>query len=529
MTHSLHLMRRFSIRLRMHGAIAMVLTMFAAVGAIGLLSGRQLADLNSDFMHHAVKELRNVSDARYQLGEVRRHEKDMVIQYEDGVAVLKAREAWTASLGKAQAAFKGMLDGDEDEDNPLARDALKELAAYEVSTSKVLEQIQNGAYDTAIAADKMLLRAKQHVSAVETHLASIDKIVAVEAEATQAAFAVSIRRMLWMFLATLALVMLVVVPLTLLNSRSIIAPMHQARDLALAIAQGDLTRSVQTDGQDEAAELLRALASMQGALAGLVGEVRQASESIQGTSAEVASGNLDLSGRTEQAASSLQHTAGAMQQLTQSVQHSAQSARDASALAQSANTVAERGGAMVAEVVRTMGEINAASRRIADIIGTIDGIAFQTNILALNAAVEAARAGDQGRGFAVVASEVRSLAQRSATAAREIKGLIGASVDKVDAGTRLVKDAGSTMGDIVASVQRVQATIDHISQAANQQSDGIGQINGAVNSLDGMTQQNAALVEQSAAAAESLKDQSGRLNAVVARFRLGTSSSLPVA
>ncbi len=520
MTHSPPLMRRFSIRLRMHGAIAMVLGLFALVGAIGLLGGRHLAELNTDFMHHSIKEVRNVSDALHNLGEVRRHEKDMVIHYEDGVAVLKSREAWAAALGKARQAFDGMLEGEEDEDNPLAREALKELVAYEGATAKVLEQIQNGAYDTAIAADKMLARAKQHVAAAEARLDAIDKIVADEAIATQDEFSASMQHTLWLFLGTLGVVVLAVVPLTLMNSSSIIRPMQQARDLALAIAQGNLTQPVQAEGQDEAAELLRALAGMQTALSGLVGEVRQASESIQGASNEVAMGNQDLSGRTEQTASSLQHTAGAMQQLTQSVQQSAESARDASALAQSASGVAERGGAMVAEVVHTMEEIHASSRRIADIIGTIDGIAFQTNILALNAAVEAARAGEQGRGFAVVAGEVRSLARRSAEAAREIKSLIGASVDKVDAGTRLVQQAGGTMGEIVASVQRVQATIETISRAASEQSQGIGQINGTVSGLDGMTQQNAALVEQSAAAAESLKDQAQRLNAVVSRFQV---------
>ena len=520
MTSSAPLMRRFSIRLRMHGAIAMVLGLFTLVGAIGLLGGRHLAELNTDFMHHSIKEVRNVSDALHNLGEVRRHEKDMVIRYEDGVAVLKSREAWVAALAKARQAFEGMLEGDEDDDNPLAREALKELTAYEAATAKVLEQIQNGAYDTAIAADKMLARAKQHVATAEARLEAIDKIVAAEAADTQEEFGASMQHTMWLFVGTLAVVVLVVVPLTLMNSRSIITPMQQARDLALAIAQGNLTHPVQAEGEDEAAELLRALAGMQGALAGLVGEVRQASQSIQGASNEVAVGNQDLSGRTEQTASSLQHTASAMQQLTQSVQQSAESARDASALAQSASGVAERGGAMVAEVVHTMEEIHTASRKIADIIGTIDGIAFQTNILALNAAVEAARAGEQGRGFAVVASEVRSLARRSAEAAREIKNLIGASVDKVDAGTRLVQEAGGTMDEIVASVQRVQVTIETISRAASEQSQGIGQINGTVSGLDGMTQQNAALVEQSAAAAESLKDQADRLNAVVSRFQV---------
>ena len=513
-------MRRFSIRLRMRGAIIAVLALFALVGLTGLLGGRHLAELNTAFMHHSIKELHTVGHIRHALGEVRRQEKDMVIHYEDGVAVLKAREAWAAALKRVKTSLNSMLEGVDDEDNPIARASLLEIDAYTVATQKVLEQIQNGAYDTALAADKMLARAKQHVQTLEKNIDAIEKIVGAEAAVTQQAFEASMRHTMWAFIGVLVLVMVVVVPLTLLNSSSIIAPMQQARDLAMAIADGDLTRPVQADGQDEAGELLRALAHMQGALRSLVGEVRQASESIHTAANEVASGNTDLSGRTEQAAGSLQQTAGSMQQLTHSVQQSAESARHASALAGSASQVAELGGAVVAQVVSTMDEINAASRKIADIIGTIDGIAFQTNILALNAAVEAARAGEQGRGFAVVASEVRSLAQRSAAAAREIKTLIGASVDKVNTGTRLVKDAGSTMGDIVASVQRVADIIHEITSAISEQSQGIGQINGTVSSLDQMTQQNAALVEESAAAAESLKDQAGRLNAVVARFQL---------
>jgi methyl-accepting chemotaxis protein len=240
-------------------------------------------------------------------------------------------------------------------------------------------------------------------------------------------------------------------------------------------------------------------------------------------STEVAVGNADLSGRTEQAASNLQQTASSMEQLTGTVKHTADSARTANQLAGSAAEVARRGGEVVSQVVATMEDINQASRKIADIIGTIDGIAFQTNILALNAAVEAARAGEQGRGFAVVAGEVRNLAQRSAEAAKEIKSLIGSSVDKVDAGTRLVGDAGTTMGEIMASVQRVSDTIGEISAAASEQSEGIGQVNTAVTQLDQMTQQNAALVEQSAAAAESLKSQASKLNGLVSVFKVDAS------
>jgi len=249
-------------------------------------------------------------------------------------------------------------------------------------------------------------------------------------------------------------------------------------------------------------------------------QVQTSAGSVQVASSEIASGSLDLSNRTEQTASSLQETASSMEQITSTVRQTADSARQANQLAASASEVASRGGQVVSQVVTTMEQINGSAKKIADIIGTIDGIAFQTNILALNAAVEAARAGEQGRGFAVVASEVRSLAQRSAEAAKEIKGLIGDSVDKVDAGTRLVADAGQTMNEIVASVQRVSDVIGEITSAAAEQSNGIGIVSTAVSNLDQMTQQNSALVEESSAAAESLKDQAAQLLQSLAGFHL---------
>jgi methyl-accepting chemotaxis protein len=309
-------------------------------------------------------------------------------------------------------------------------------------------------------------------------------------------------------------------------SRSIVEPVEGASRLAARIAGGDLAADAPAQaGDDELARMMAALVQMQRGLAQLVGQVGQAAAGIQTASAEVAVGNQDLSRRTEQTASSLQQTAATMEELHGTVASSAESARQADALAGSAAELAQRGGSAVARVVATMDEITASSRRIADIIGTIDGIAFQTNILALNAAVEAARAGEQGRGFAVVASEVRSLAQRSAEAAREIKSLIGSSVERVEAGARQVQDAGSTMGEIVASVQRVSAIVGEISTAAAEQRSGIGQVNGSITELDRMTQQNAALVEQSAAAAESLKDQARRLGGLMSSFRLGGSGA----
>ncbi len=301
---------------------------------------------------------------------------------------------------------------------------------------------------------------------------------------------------------------------------SIVRPIAQAKALALSIAAGDLTQDVSAQGRDEAAELLVALQGMQQALRTMVGQVRGSSGSIQTASAEIAAGNLDLSTRTEQTASQLQQTASSMEQLSGTVRQSAEAARQANDLASSAAEVAERGGSVVAEVVTTMGEINASSKRIADIIGVIDGIAFQTNILALNAAVEAARAGEQGRGFAVVATEVRNLAQRSAAAAREIKSLIGISVDKVESGSRLVADAGQTMNEIVASVKKVSNMIGEVTAAAAEQAAGINDVSSAVGQLDQVTQQNAALVEESAAAAGSLRQQANQLVDAVSAFRL---------
>ena len=303
-------------------------------------------------------------------------------------------------------------------------------------------------------------------------------------------------------------------------TRSITRPLDQAVALANAVAAGDLTQTSRPEGRDEIASLLRALNTMSQGLHGMVTQVRQTTDSIHTASSEVATGNQDLSQRTEQAAANLQQAAASMEQLTSTVEHSSNSARQASELAGTAAEAAQRGGEMVQRVVATMDEISSSSRRVTDIIGTIDGIAFQTNILALNAAVEAARAGEQGRGFAVVAAEVRNLAQRSAAAAREIKGLIVDSVERVDGGSRLVADAGGAMNELVASVQRVATVIGAITSTALEQGKGIADVNGTVSELDRMTQQNAALVEQSAAAAESLKLQAAQLAQAVSSFRL---------
>jgi methyl-accepting chemotaxis protein len=305
-------------------------------------------------------------------------------------------------------------------------------------------------------------------------------------------------------------------------ARSITAPLRRAVVVAESVAQGDLNTQIDVSGQDETAELMRALKAMTDSLTRVVSEVRSNSESVATASAEIAQGSQDLSQRTEEQASALQQTASSMEQLGTTVTQNADNARQANQLAKGAARVAAEGGQVVAEVVQTMKGINDSSRRIADIIGVIDGIAFQTNILALNAAVEAARAGEQGRGFAVVASEVRSLAQRSATAAKEIKSLISASVEQVNQGSDLVDKAGATMQEVVSSIQRVTDIVGEISTATTEQSSGVTQISDAVGQMDQATQQNAALVEQTAAAAESLKSQAAQLVQAVSVFNLNT-------
>jgi methyl-accepting chemotaxis protein len=287
------------------------------------------------------------------------------------------------------------------------------------------------------------------------------------------------------------------------------------------VAEGDLTRRVEGDLQGKFAELKADTNKTVERLAQVIGQIRESSETINLASKEIAQGNADLSQRTEEQASSLEETASSMEELTSTVKQNAENARQANQLATGASEVAVKGGEVVRQVVDTMGGISTASRKIADIIGVIDGIAFQTNILALNAAVEAARAGEQGRGFAVVASEVRSLAQRSANAAKEIKGLIEDSVGRVDQGSRLVEQAGTTIQEVVESVKRVTDIMAEITAASQEQSSGIEQVNQAVTQMDEVTQQNAALVEQAAAAAESLQEQAGSLVQAVAVFRVG--------
>jgi len=513
-------MRSFTIRTRMHGAIALVLLMFAALGLTGLLGGRQLMALNDDVTTHAISDLQHLSGIRQALADVRLEEKQMVIAYEDPDQVKQYRARWDAAAQRLTASLQALQADSQADNKAVAAEALKFLQDYRTGAQPVLGQIEAGGFDTAKVADRMLNRPKAAMAEIEKRVESIAGLVTAQAKASEAEFGAEMRRIAWRSAAVLLIVMVLVVPLTLINSHTITSPMRYAGTVAQSIASGDLNNSIRIVGRDEAADLLRALDAMQASLRELVRQVKDSAQSIDTSSSEVASGNQDLSQRTEQAASSLQQTTSSMEDLTSGVRHGADAAGRARQLAEGAAEVARRGGQEVAEVVTTMDQINDSSRRIGDIVGLIDSIAFQTNILALNAAVEAARAGEQGRGFAVVASEVRALAQRSAGAAREIKTLIAASTERAEAGARLVQHAGATMQEIVQNVQKVSDMIGEVASGAADQSARIGQVNGAISQLDHMTQQNAALVEQSAAAADSLRQQLQLLTGAVAQFRL---------
>ena len=433
-------------------------------------------------------------------------------------AVTKAHEDVEAALKKLQAAAAQASDVTE-RDQALVTEITRVESLYGPVALDIVGKALAGQKDAAIA--KMNAECRPLLAAL---LKSTSDYIAYDQELArqrvQAAEESYSHDRLMMVLVCSAAV-LAALTLGWMLASSVTRPLERCVVLAEAVAGGDLSSRIVVDRSDETGQLMAALGRMNDSLVHMVSRVRESAEGIATASSQIASGNHDLSARTEQQASALQETAASMHQMTSTVQQSADSARAASQLASAAAEVATKGGAVVQRVVTTMSDISASSKKIADIISVIDGIAFQTNILALNAAVEAARAGEQGRGFAVVAGEVRGLAQRSAQAAREIKGLIGDSVDKVEAGSHLVGEAGSTMDDVVSQVRRMTDLMAEINASSAEQTSGIVQVNAAVASIDNGTQQNAALVEESAAAAESLKQQAAGLLGLVAAFKTG--------
>ncbi|UJB67248.1 MCP four helix bundle domain-containing protein [Acidovorax sp. YS12] len=424
--------------------------------------------------------------------------------------------ATSAQISEVQKKLETLATGDADKAQ-MARIAAARKAMIDLR-GQAMKLKADAQHDAAVELVK-----QSYNPAVAAYLKTLHDFVELQRQQAQASQAdIAGNRLLTVKIAAVVvgLLILAIVVGAYFLIGSIERPLEQARSLAAQIAEGDLSGREAVTRGDEFGDLLRSLYAMSEALSRMVQQVRQSTDSIATASAEIALGNQDLSARTEQTSSNLQQTAAAMEQFTSTLQQSAGSAQQASSLAAGASGVARRGGEVVGQVVATMQDIHHSSQKIADIIGVIDGIAFQTNILALNAAVEAARAGEQGRGFAVVAGEVRSLAQRSADAAKEIKGLITASVERVETGSRLVEGAGSTMQEVVQAVQRVTDMIGEITAASQEQSAGVAQVNQAVGQLDQMTQQNAALVEQSAAAAHSLREQAQQLAQAVSAFKV---------
>jgi methyl-accepting chemotaxis protein len=503
-------------RLALAFATILLLTILIGIGSINRMG--VINTSTSDLATNWLPATRFLGDFRDELANVRRAEALHVMTSEPTVRAQQEGRARDARA-KAAALWKDYLATvDTSEEKTLANAIEGAQGHYYETHDKVLATSREGNRDQAMA----LYTSVAH-EAFSALMSALAKDINFQSAGADAAYKKSEET----YASTRMLMVLILIAAVGIGAvlawritRSIVEPIRLAVKVAETVAAGDLTSRIDNSRRDETGQLLAALARMNDSLVGIVGEVRLASDSIATGSGQIATGNADLSQRTEEQASNLQQTAASMEQLTATVKNNADAAQQACQLSATASDAARNGGEVVAHVVATMEEITAKSRKIGDIIGVIDGIAFQTNILALNAAVEAARAGEQGRGFAVVAGEVRNLAQRSAEAAKEIKSLIGASVETVESGRALVGHAGKAIEEIMAQVGRVKDLVSEISAASAEQSTGIGQVGDAVAQLDQVTQQNAALVEESAAAAESLKQQAVQLARSVSVFKL---------
>ncbi|WPH19591.1 methyl-accepting chemotaxis protein [Variovorax paradoxus] len=519
-------MKNLKIGTRLGIGFALVLALMACIAGIGVFRLQGVGDAVQEMVQRSlVKErlaanwLLNTSSNSVRTFALVKSNDAEVQAY-----LQKQMSKTSAGISETQAKLEAMLDSPEEQ--AISADIKEKRSQYVGLRNAILKLKAEGKQDEAagLTNDKL-------VPMLEVYDASIRGMLTHQAEridkAAEAVHGLNrAGRANVIVLAVVALLLGGV--LAWLLTRSITRPLNEAVRVAQTVADGDLTSRIESSSRDETGQLMQALKNMNASLATVVSGVRQGTDAIATASGEIAAGNQDLSSRTEEQASSLEQTAASMEELTSTVKQNADNARQANQLALSASEVAVKGGNVVGQVVDTMASINASSKKIVDIIGVIDGIAFQTNILALNAAVEAARAGEQGRGFAVVASEVRNLAQRSGAAAKEIKGLIDDSVGKVDQGSALVGEAGKTMAEIVGSVKRVTDIIGEITAASQEQSTGIEQVNQAIAQMDQVTQQNAALVEEAAAAAQSMQEQAASLVGAVSVFRLeGTQAPRP--
>jgi methyl-accepting chemotaxis protein len=500
-----------------------VLALTAVVGVFSIGRLSKVNQASSDVATNWLPSIRTLADTKLTLARIRSIEAQMGLFIEDEATVARFEPRGNAELAILNADLRAYEEQiSEADEKALYPDFQKNVAIVLAEHIKLMAAVK--ARDAA--AFKLVFMGDSNKSYTEA-MTTLDKLADVNVKgtnkSTNEANATYLNAQLWIW-AMLAAAILVGMLSAFCVARMIATPLAIAVGVAKRVAAGDLTADIRPMSKDETGQLMLSLKEMNDSLLRIVGQVRAGTDTIATASGQIASGNLDLSSRTEQQASSLEETASAMEELTSTVKQNADNARQASQLAIGASQVAVEGGNVVGKVIDTMSSINESSKKIVDIISVIDGIAFQTNILALNAAVEAARAGEQGRGFAVVASEVRSLAQRSAAAAKEIKTLIDDSVTQVDAGAKLVEDAGKTMTEVVNSVRRVTDIVSEISSASQEQNVGIEEINRAVVQMDEVTQQNAALVEEAAAAAQSLQDQAEKLADIVSVFKLTESA-----
>ena len=520
-------MKNFSISSRLVATFSLIIALLMFVAGAAFLKMVIMKDATSDITGNWLPSVEAVNRINTRTSDLRVVEFQHVLNTDESAmtGLEKNMSTLLVALEKDNQVYSKLISSEEEK--KLYTSFINDWNKY----LKIHEQVLNHSRKNENDQAKALLEGEgkkvfDASSDILDKLIEINHNGAMESAAHADASFFSAR--LTMLVVTLTAILLTVVSAYLII-RAITVPLLVARDAAERLASGDLSQKIEVGADNEIGRVLQAMQNMQESLANLVGQVRAGANTIAGASSEIATGNLDLSSRTEEQASSLEETASSMEELTSTVKHNGDNARQANQLAVSAADVATKGGHVVAQVVDTMGMINESSKKIVDIISVIDGIAFQTNILALNAAVEAARAGEQGRGFAVVASEVRNLAQRSASAAKEIKDLISDSVEKVETGSRLVDQAGITMNEVVSSISHVTDIMGELTAAGREQEAGIEQINRAVTEMDTVTQQNAALVEEAAAAAESLKDQSNNLVQLVSTFKLSESHVIAAA
>jgi methyl-accepting chemotaxis protein len=520
------LMKNLKIGTRLGLGFGVVLLLLIAVAFIAITRIHSINDSTKAMVEDRYAKIKMATTIRAGVNVQARFLRNAIIGASDPAEVKSSLEKLDAAVknnGELMDKLKPMINTPKGE--TLYKAMVDTRAAYGQSRDIVVKLLRDGKAQEAGAYLLKELRPPQNAFFDAVAAMADFQDQKMQEEAQKAAADGSAAVTMTLVLSVIAVIAALAIGYVI--TRSIIRPVHQALLVAQTVAAGDLTSRIDVTTRDETGQLLQALKAMNESLVKVVSSVRQGSEGVSTASAEIASGNHDLSARTESQASALEETAASMEELSATVKQNADSARQANQLAQSASTVAMEGGAVVAQVVDTMKGINDSSRKMADIISVIEGIAFQTNILALNAAVEAARAGEQGRGFAVVASEVRSLAGRSADAAKEIKGLINASVERVEHGTVLVDQAGTTMTNVVSSIKRVTDLMGEISAASDEQAAGVSQVGEAVTEMDQVTQQNAALVEEMAAAASSLKSQSEELVQTVAVFKLDGNATKP--